>query len=92
MGANSRARDIIYTKVNAINDEIKDLEEKRTKAKKKIDIKYNKVDLVPKGIADLKKYLETTTAGAMREKELILKMKFLQNSKAYIEEVELIEK
>jgi ribosome-binding ATPase YchF (GTP1/OBG family) len=74
--------------VNAIKDEINELANRLDKARKKIDPKYNRVELVPKGIAEMKKYLETTTAGALKEKELILKMKFLENSKPFILEAD----
>jgi len=48
---NSAARNKIYDKVNAINEEIKDMELAREKARKKIDPKYNKVEMIQKGIA-----------------------------------------
>ena len=41
----------IYDKVNAINDDIQELETQKEKAKKKIDPKYNKVEMIPRGLA-----------------------------------------
>jgi peptidoglycan hydrolase CwlO-like protein len=67
-----------------INREIEDLNSKIDKASKKVDPKYGRVDLIDKGIKEIQKYMETTTAGAMKEKENIRKIKFLKESKEFI--------
>ena len=42
----------------------------RDRAKKKIHIKYNRVDLIKKGVNEIEKILTTTSVSNVKEKEL----------------------
>jgi hypothetical protein len=65
----------IYDIVNKISDEIADLEYKRSKLLKNVHPKYNKLELIAKGVAEVTKTLETTTNDGKRERELIREIK-----------------
>jgi chromosome segregation ATPase len=47
---NSRQKQVIYDAIEKINYEITELENKKVKAEKKVHHKYNKVDMLEKGI------------------------------------------
>ena len=53
----SAEKQAIYDKVNAINAELLELENKKQKAEKKLHPKYNKLDILDKGIAEIEKRL-----------------------------------
>lgn len=54
-------RKAIFEVVNAISSVISDLEEKREKLEKKLHPKYNKLDLLEKGIKEIERTITTTT-------------------------------
>ncbi len=47
--------------MNKINKVLEDCEAKKQKAEKKVHPKYNKIDMLNKGIAEIEKRLHTTT-------------------------------
>lgn len=58
-------RKIIYNQIELLNNEISDAENKKTKAEKKINPTYNKIELIEKGIKELeRKHQITTTSKA----------------------------
>lgn len=54
------------------------------KATKKIHMKFNTLELVPKGIAEINKRIETTTNDNKKERELIREIQGLKDSKPFI--------
>ena len=71
-----------------INNEITYAEGKRAKAEKKVNPKYSKADQLEKGVKELERRLQTTSTDGKAEKELIKEMKFIKESKPYIEEID----
>lgn len=61
----------IYDAIEKYNDLIGDLENQRNKTQKKIHPKYNRVELIKKGVAEIEKEINTTTYSKQKEKELI---------------------
>ncbi len=78
-------RQAIYDVIDKFNKEILDLENQKTKAEKKIHQKYNKLDMLEKGIKELDRRLQVTSTDHIQEKQIIKEMAFIKESRPYIE-------
>ena len=92
LGVESAKKKAVYEEVNAISKEITELESKKEKLEKKLHPKYNKLDLLEKGIKDIERLIATTTTDNKKERELIKEIQLIKQSKPFIEEInELLE-
>jgi chromosome segregation ATPase len=56
-----RERKVIFDQIEILNSEISDAENKKAKAEKKIHEKYNKVELIDKGVKELERKMTITS-------------------------------
>ena len=78
-------RKVIYDAIEKINKVILDLETQKAKAEKKIHPKYNKLDMLEKGIKELERNLNVTSTNHNQEKQIIKEMAFIKESRPFIE-------
>ena len=85
--ANTAQRKAIYDQMEKINNEIQEMESRKTKAEKKVHPKFNQVELIEKGIKEMERKLQVTSTDGKQEKEIIKEMTFMRDSRPYLQEI-----
>ena len=81
----------IYSAVDQATADLPELLNKKEKLKKFIHPKWNSSELVPKGMKEIKKTLETGSGGHKEEAKCIKDLAFLKESEKHIAEKEAID-
>jgi phage-related tail protein len=90
MKVNNSAIKKIRDAIDALNRQIGDAENKKTKAEKMVHPTYNKLDLLEKGIKELERKIQVTSTDAKDERKIIKEMQFIKESKPHLEELEVL--
>ena len=87
----NKQKKAIYNQVDSCQADNGELIKKREAINKKVHKKWNTSELIPKGLKELKKNLETNSGTFKDEERIIRDIKFLQDSIPFITEKEKID-